>query len=215
MKRTFALFALVISLAATAFASPDCYRNVFAAQGQGNSTQGIAYEQMNPQDPFDAAMLQEQQIINSILKLNTQLVWCFEMNAFAHPAGVIFYGKPFAGMFLQKYGETGGVVAILLVLAHENGHQYQFAMRGPSNPSPQLELEADFLAGVYLGVRIPEGNEQMFEMALQVAYDMGDYEVNNPLHHGTPDQRRAALLEGIRKGIEIRGQYSAWAALAF
>jgi hypothetical protein len=61
-------------------------------------------------------------------------------------------------------------------------------------------LQADFLAGWYLGNRSRSNGyqltEQDLESALRSFYESGDYEFTNAQHHGTPEQRVAAVSAG-------------------
>jgi hypothetical protein len=85
------------------------------------------------------------------------------------------------------------------IMAHEFGHIYQFK-RNSQMPTKLLELQADYLAGWYMGNR--EGSSQYginaFRQDSQSFFEKGDYNFNSPTHHGTPEERNAAILEGYR-----------------
>ena len=101
------------------------------------------------------------------------------------------------------FGHAAGAFAVAYVVAHEYGHNVQ-QERGISARSFALptELNADCLAGTWMAWDYAQGNassadEQQLVDAAQAA---GDFEFTNPDHHGTPDQRRDAVLRGVRSG---------------
>jgi hypothetical protein len=85
------------------------------------------------------------------------------------------------------------------IMAHEFGHIYQFK-RNTHLPTKLLELQADYLAGWYMGNR--EGSSQYgigaFKQDSQSFFEKGDYDFNSPTHHGTPEERGAAILQGYK-----------------
>jgi hypothetical protein len=83
---------------------------------------------------------------------------------------------------------------------HEFSHQIQFAKNlpqlseGTPDSSRYLELQADAFAA-YFG-RHPRGAAIPFQSMVdfvKAAYVIGDCEFDNPGHHGTPNQRAAAV----------------------
>jgi len=94
-----------------------------------------------------------------------------------------------------------------MILAHEFGHQLQYAFGLPSvseNTARPNELEADGFAGYYL--RRPKGYNAGSFAAIAPGYDfafsIGDYSTTSAGHHGTPAQRRSAVRLGW-----LLGQY--------
>lgn len=100
-----------------------------------------------------------------------------------------------------RYGDA----ALAYVIAHEYAHAMQTAFRFLPRHMPLAELQADCLAGVYLGsmpnVRVEESD--LTEIG-SLAYRLGDYSWGRQ-HHGTPEQRLRAVIRGIgasREGLD-------------
>ena len=64
------------------------------------------------------------------------------------------------------------------------------------------ELQADCLAGTWANSVYEQGQLEPgdLEEATNAALAVGDFDVGNAQHHGTPQERRAALLTGYRSG---------------
>jgi uncharacterized protein len=94
-----------------------------------------------------------------------------------------------------KYGDA----ALAYILSHEYAHAAQTV--GEFRPSniTQIELQADCLAGFYMGA-MPNVtfDRQDIEQIAAIAYQVGDYEFNNRQHHGTPKERAQAVLLGFQ-----------------
>ncbi|WP_295616341.1 neutral zinc metallopeptidase [Chamaesiphon sp. GL140_3_metabinner_50] len=101
-----------------------------------------------------------------------------------------------------RYGDA----ALAYILAHEYAHAAQTVGGFTPNNITKIELQADCLAGFYMGA-MPNVtfDRQDIEEIAQIAYQVGDYEFNNRQHHGTPEQRSEAVLRGFvasqRNGI--------------
>jgi uncharacterized protein len=103
-------------------------------------------------------------------------------------------------------GHAAGDFAVAYVVAHEYGHNIQqelgvFDNRVTASAEP-YELQADCFAGtwansVYAQGRLEPGD---LEEATNAALAAGDFDYGNAQHHGTPRQRRDALLIGFRSG---------------
>jgi predicted metalloprotease len=102
------------------------------------------------------------------------------------------------------FGRAVGAFAVAYVVAHEYGHNVQqergiLAGRARALPT---ELNADCLAGTW--ARWDEGKGRVTSADVQEALDtamaVGDFDYLNPQHHGTPQERRDALLTGLRSG---------------
>lgn len=111
------------------------------------------------------------------------------------PDGTVIFGM---NLITREIWRDGIGMAVAGIMAHEFAHIRQFK-RGSFEPGRDSELEADFLAGWYLDVR------QTFALtnvrpALQSFFEKGDYAFNDPLHHGTPQQRLDCVLAGISSG---------------
>jgi hypothetical protein len=121
---------------------------------------------------------------------------CDGQNAYSDPAGYIFYGRSlFWGLRAR-----GADLAIIGVLAHEYGHQIQFRFGWQTTPARPMELEADAMAGFYLGVA-KAWTWQLTGSFFQNTFAMGDTLFNSPSHHGTPEERLAAARLGYDTGV--------------
>jgi len=125
---------------------------------------------------------------------------CNSPNALANPQDrSILFGTTMAAKLLRDFGDT---IPLWQVLAHEWGHQIQFSLGDSWLSAPTVapkELEADMFSGFYLQIA---KNTSNLSSSIANAFALGDWEFNNPSHHGTPIQRGAALLAGGRVAIE-------------
>jgi len=103
-------------------------------------------------------------------------------------------------------GHAGGDFAVAYVVAHEYGHNIQqelgvFDNRVTTAAKP-YELQADCLAGTWANSVYKQGHLEPgdLEEATNAALAVGDFDVGNAQHHGTPPERRDALLVGYRSG---------------
>jgi hypothetical protein len=93
-----------------------------------------------------------------------------------------------------------GDVGPRMILAHEFGHQVQFATDSLPDGDDAVaarhaELEADAYAAYYLvHSRGAALNAKRVADAAKSAWEVGDCQVTSPGHHGTPDQRERAVL---------------------
>jgi predicted metalloprotease len=118
-------------------------------------------------------------------------------------AGAIYDGV-FKGLPGQQagFGKAAGAFAVAYIVAHEYGHNVQQengTLAGRTRALP-VELNADCLAGTwsqweYGHGRLTDGDVQQ---ALDAALAVGDFEFLSPQHHGTPQERRDAVLTGFR-----------------
>jgi predicted metalloprotease len=104
------------------------------------------------------------------------------------------------------FGRAVGDFAVAYVLAHEYAHNLQqelgvFDNRVSAAAKP-FELQADCFAGVWAHSVYEEGHLQPgdLEEATNAALAVGDFDVGNAQHHGTPEERREALLTGFESG---------------
>jgi hypothetical protein len=103
-------------------------------------------------------------------------------------------------------------VAVTAVCAHEFGHILQAKYRlhkillKDQPNQKRVELHADFLAGYFAGIRkleMPDYPAAVFRVKLG---SMGDTKFKDQDHHGTPDERGAAVEQGFKVGyLERRG----------
>jgi predicted metalloprotease len=123
-----------------------------------------------------------------------------------------FAADLYAGVARGLPGESAGVghaagdFAVAYVLAHEYAHNLQqelgvFDNRVSASAKP-YELQADCLAGTWANSVYEQGHLEPgdLEEATNTALAVGDFDVGNAQHHGTPQERRSALLAGYRSG---------------
>jgi len=108
------------------------------------------------------------------------------------------------------YGRAAGDFAVAYVLAHEYAHNLQqelgtFDNRVTASARP-FELQADCLAGTWAHSVFEQGLLEPgdIEEATNAALAVGDFDIGNAQHHGTPQERRAALLTGYETGEPAR-----------
>lgn len=127
---------------------------------------------------------------------------CDRPNAYASAeTRTILFGLTMASQIHSRYGST---LPLWQILAHEFGHQIQFAMGDSWLNAPTVapkELEADMFSGFYLIQAKSSVNSNEMYTVLYNAFSTGDYNFNDPGHHGTPFQRAAAVVAGARVGV--------------
>jgi len=123
---------------------------------------------------------------------------------------------------MAVYDDLGfGDVAPQAILAHEYGHQVQFAKNygiggTPAERTRFQELNADAMAAYFLThSRGATLNQKRVEEFLQVFYDIGDCQFDDPGHHGTPNQRMSAARFGFQLADEAQKQGHILTADAF
>jgi predicted metalloprotease len=107
------------------------------------------------------------------------------------------------------YGHAVGDFGLAYVVAHEYAHDVQQELGlfrvGQEFGAKPFELQADCMAGlwgnsVYREGRLKPGD---VEEAMSTATAAGDFDVGNAQHHGTPEERRAAWLDGYNSGDPV------------
>jgi predicted metalloprotease len=104
------------------------------------------------------------------------------------------------------YGHAAGDFGVAYVLAHEYAHNLQHELglfdQAAGGTAEPFELQADCLAGAWGNSVYKEGLLEPgdVEEAINTALAVGDFDVGNERHHGTPEERRDALLVGYRSG---------------
>jgi uncharacterized protein len=107
-------------------------------------------------------------------------------------------------------GRAVGDFAVAYVLAHEYAHNLQQELGVFNNDvgrtARPFELQADCLAGTWAHSVYEEGLLEPgdLEEATNAALAVGDFDVGNAQHHGTPQERRGALLAGYETGEPAR-----------
>jgi uncharacterized protein len=104
------------------------------------------------------------------------------------------------------YGRAAGDFAVAYVVAHEYAHNLQQELgvfdNRPASTAEPFELQADCFAGTWANSVYRQGQLEPGDLqeATNAALAVGDFEFGNPQHHGTPQERRDALLAGFRSG---------------
>lgn len=139
-------------------------------------------------------------------------------NAYATPAtklqradGTVLYGKRY---FLASMAapESPDVV-VTATCAHEFGHIVQYKhklIKRLNEGQPDVkrsELNADFLAGYFAGMRKLEKRDYPAAVFATNRYARGDF-VKNKTHHGTPEERAAAIVRGFETAYRERRSFS-------
>ncbi len=100
---------------------------------------------------------------------------------------------------------------VAAICAHEFGHICQFKLNVVArlekgfSTGKRVELHADYLAGFYAGLRRRERRDFPAAVVALAQYNLGDDATNEPDHHGTPDERGRAVVEGYKAAFE-RGE---------
>jgi predicted metalloprotease len=108
-------------------------------------------------------------------------------------------------------GNAVGEFGLAYVIAHEYAHNVQFELGfyqllRPEDGVKAFELQADCMAGLWGNAVYREGlyDDRDVEQAISTAQAVGDFDFGTAQHHGTPDERRAAWLDGFRTGDPAR-----------
>jgi hypothetical protein len=119
--------------------------------------------------------------------------------------GTVVFGKRLLSNELAQH--SWGGLAIAGIMAHEFAHIYQmqtefYQLLLQSQPTHKLlELHADYLAGYYLGLKRLRSGDIDIKAFLDSLYLKGDTHFYSPGHHGTPSERKDAMLEGYKMGL--------------
>jgi hypothetical protein len=101
-------------------------------------------------------------------------------------------------------------VGVTAICAHEFAHILQFKLNlrkkllEGQTTVKRMELHADYLAGYYAGTWKLKKPDYPAAVFASTQFDWGDRKVNNPKHHGTPDERAAAVVRGFEVAYRER-----------
>jgi hypothetical protein len=157
---------------------------------------------------IDRAFNVEAQNLNQVFRVNASIFMLSGnvKNAYATPEtvdsptsdGRVIFSIP---LLQDEFAQTGAWnnFTVIVIMAHEFGHIYQFKYGTQKLPVKLTELQADYLAGWYIGRRekVSSWKTSALQQAMTTLYNKGDYAFNNPTHHGTPQERLQAVNEGI------------------
>ena len=136
----------------------------------------------------------------------------YRANAYACPArymgrsdGDVLFGRQLFRKIMS--GREHPEIGIVSVCAHEFGHIAQFKYEvykrlvGVDERTKRLELHADFLSGYFAGLRKIQRPDFPAATFAFTHFGFGDY-TDDIDHHGTPDERGAAVVAGYRAAYE-------------
>jgi hypothetical protein len=130
--------------------------------------------------------------------------------------GTVLMGQRLFRMIMSATHDAG--MTVIAICAHEFGHIHQYEtgyrerlQRLDSTAKP-LELHADFLAGFFLALRKAEHPDLDLQTVGRFFNMMGDTDFTNPQHHGTPQERIAAIEAGFNFGKGGKGDVAQAAA---
>jgi predicted metalloprotease len=112
------------------------------------------------------------------------------------------------GDILSRQVKEPGDFAAATMVAHEFGHHVadelvrQGVQSGPPATPKNVELLADCFAGNWVGAVYQQGSlgdqaPEYVDQAVATLQAVGDYNVNDPGHHGTPAERGNAIQIGL------------------
>ena len=102
------------------------------------------------------------------------------------------------------FGRATGDFAVAYVLAHEYAHNLQQELgtfdNGIGSSAKPFELQADCLAGTWAHSVFEQGLLEPgdLEEATNAALAVGDFDVGNAIHHGTPEERATRCSPAMR-----------------
>ncbi|CAL2078754.1 hypothetical protein [Tenacibaculum sp. 190524A02b] len=156
---------------------------------------------------LDAQFNQEKGLIENVFKVSVDL-WIMDdgnsPNALANCQsrnprvydGTVRFGKNL--MVNELYTMTKGGYAVAGILAHEFAHILQ-CKKNSAFRARDRELQADFLAGFYIGRKSYLYNTNIKNFANSL-FDAGDW--YDPSHHGTPVERVNSMVAGFKSRNE-------------
>jgi uncharacterized protein len=110
-------------------------------------------------------------------------------------------------------GKAVGEFGLAYIVAHEYAHNVQFELgfyelQDPRDGVKAFELQADCMAGLWGNAVYRAGRYDARDVqeAISTAQAVGDFDFGAAQHHGTPEERRAAWLDGFQSGDPARCQ---------
>jgi hypothetical protein len=125
--------------------------------------------------------------------------------------GTVLFGKRYFlhAMEVVENPELG----VVATCAHEFGHivryknKLQKRLTDGQPTLKRLELHADFFSGYFAGTRKLEKPEFPAAVFAANRYSHGDF-ATNTTHHGTPDERAAAVVRGFETAYRERRSFA-------
>lgn len=171
---------------------------------------------------FDFALAQTLAKISSLFDVLPGFAYYDDsdgLNAYATPAvrldrsdGTVLFGQHLLGRLMN--GPESPDASVAAVCAHEFGHIVQQKkglmpnLLAGQKSVKRAELQADFLSGYFAGIRKLERPTFPAAVFAMTQYNFGDNMVNNPSHHGTPEERSGAIVAGFKVAFTGRQSFS-------
>jgi len=171
---------------------------------------------------FDLALAQTLAMISELFQVTPGFAYYDDYdgaNAFATPRarlnganGTVLFGQTMLERL--RRGRESPDVSVASVCAHEFGHILQYKHRltdrlsAGQTTTKRAELQADFFAGYFAGVRKRQKPDFPAAVFAMTQYNFGDENFNKPSHHGTPDERAAAIAFGFQSAFRDRHSLS-------
>jgi hypothetical protein len=100
-------------------------------------------------------------------------------------------------------------IAVTAVCAHEFAHVFQYkhnlmdGLLAGQSTVKRVELQADFLAGYFAGIRKKERPAYAAAVVAATQSKFGDDAIDNRGHHGTNQERGVAVVAGFKFGTGV------------
>jgi hypothetical protein len=126
--------------------------------------------------------------------------------------GIVTFGEELLRREVSDAGGPQYASSVPAIMAHEFAHLLQIK-NGSTSTGPKYELQADYIAGWYMGRRaklVPTtvSPQQSLQTIMRSFYAKGDYQLNDASHHGTPEERVGAISAGYRNSeLQIPDMY--------
>lgn len=119
--------------------------------------------------------------------------------------GTILFGRSMFRSLIRENRDDG--IVVIATIAHEMSHIVQFhhnlhpRLMAGQRTVKRVELHADYLAGFYLGTRKRDDPSITLLASGALFRNLGDDDVQDREHHGTPSERIASAERGFKIGI--------------
>jgi hypothetical protein len=126
--------------------------------------------------------------------------------------GTVLFGKRYLAKCLSASESPDAVVAA--TCAHEFGHivQYKYkinaVLRRRQSTVKRSELNADFFAGFFAGTCKLRKHDYPAAVFATNRYARGDRDSADQQHHGTPEERAAAVVRGFETAYRDRRTFA-------
>lgn len=133
-------------------------------------------------------------------------------NRYKGADGTVLFGKSLLQLCLE--GNDHPELSVACICAHEFGHILQYKrglaeqIGAGQKTRKRVELHADFLAGYFGGVRKLERPSFPAAVFAVTQYTWGDNDIHSPQHHGTHEERAAAIVRGFEVAFKERRSLS-------